>query len=303
MEKAFEDAATRLKLGEVSEPVKSAFGYHLIKVTELVPGEVKSFAELKPELLKAYQKAQAENTFNTLGEKLTEVSYENPDNLNAAAKILNTNILKTGFFTHSHGDGVAAAEKVRLAAFSEDVLKGTNSEPIEIDNDKLVVLRMQAHLPAASKELKEVKNDIVKAIQHEKAQQKAISTAEQIKTELQAGKTLQQLAESYHLNVKKVSGLSRNTPDLPPEFSQAIFKAAKPQNGIPSIVLINEPTGGKIVASITKVTEGEMTEADKAKQAIIEKNIATAFGKAQFEATLNSLQAKADIKLHPQKPQ
>ena len=75
MEKAFEDTAANLKLGEVSEPVKSAFGYHLIKVTELAPGEVKSYESLKPELTKAYQKAQAEASFNTLGEKLAEVSY------------------------------------------------------------------------------------------------------------------------------------------------------------------------------------------------------------------------------------
>lgn len=301
MEKAFEDAATKLKLGEVSEPVKSAFGYHLIKVTELVPGEVKSYESIKPDLIKAYQKAQAENTFNTLGEKLTEVSYENPDNLNAAAKVLGVEIKKTGLFTHAHGEGIANEEKVRLAAFSEDVLKGNNSEPLEVGNDKLVVLRMQSHLPSTSKELKEVKTQIIKAIQHDKAQQKAIATAEQIKSELLSGKALSQLADTYHLPVKKVNGFSRKGTDLPPDFSQAILRAPKPENGHPSVILINDSTGGKTVASIIKVTEGELTDEDKVKQAVLEKNISAAFGKAQFEAVLNALQAKADIKMHPQK--
>ncbi|MGR8998537.1 MAG: SurA N-terminal domain-containing protein, partial [Gammaproteobacteria bacterium] len=69
MDKAFEDAATSLQLGEVSNPVKSAFGYHLIKVTELVPGNVKSFDSVKNEVAKSYQKAQAENAFYEAGEK------------------------------------------------------------------------------------------------------------------------------------------------------------------------------------------------------------------------------------------
>ncbi len=301
MEKAFEDAASKLKLGEVSEPVKSAFGYHLIKVTELAPGEVKSFDSVKPELTKAYQKAQAESTFNALGEKLAEVSYENPNSLDAAAKAVGGEIHKAGLFTREHGEGIAAEEKVRLAAFSEEVLKGNNSEPVEIGTDKLVVLRMQSHVPATTKELKDVKAQVVAALQHDKARQQTIATADQIKAELAAGKTMTQVAESRHLSLKKVKGLGRIGGELAPAVNQAVFKAAKPQADRPSVVVIDEPAGGKIVASVIKVTEGEMTDADKAKQSVIEKNIATAFGKAQFEAMLNALQAKADITIRAQK--
>ncbi|MGD0959282.1 MAG: SurA N-terminal domain-containing protein [Methylomonas sp.] len=298
MEKAFEDVASKLKLNEVSDPVKSAFGYHLIKVTELVPGEVKTYAAIKPELIKSYQKAQAENAFNNLAEKVTEVSYENPDNLNAAAKLLGVEIKKTALFGRNHGEGIAADEKVRQASFSEDVLKGNNSEPLEIGNDKLVVLRMQSHLPSVNKELKEVKAEIIKALQHEKAQQKAVATADQIKNELMAGKSMSKLAESYHLTMKKLNDVGRNAPGLPPELNQAVFRAAKPQNGQPSVIVLSDPAGGKIIVSIIKVTEGEMTEADKAKQAVLEKSIADAFGKAQFDAVLNALQARADIKMY-----
>jgi len=181
------------------------------------------------------------------------------------------------------------------------VLKGNNSEPIEIGSDKLVVLRMLSHLPSASKELKDVKPQVVIALRQDKARRQAEATADKIKTELAAGKTMAELAEEHHLVLKKVNGLGRNTPELPPVVIQAVFKAAKPQADHPSVVVIDEPAGGKIVASIIKVTKGEMTDADKAKQAIIEKNIGAVFGKAEFEAVLNALQAKADIKIRPQK--
>ncbi len=303
MEKSFEEAASSLKLGEVSEPVKSAFGYHLIKVTELTAGEAKSYDAVKTEITKAYQKAQAETQFNALGEKLAQVSYENPDNLAAAANVLGVAVSQTGLFTRSQGQGVAADEKVRLAAFSEEVLKGNNSEPVEVGNEKLVVLRMKSHSPATTKDLKEVKSQVITALQHDKAQQVAATTAEQIRSELLAGKTLAQLADAQHLTLKKVNGLVRNATDLSPLVSQAVFKAAKPQAGKASVVVIDDVAGGKIVANIVKVSEGSVSEADKAKLPVIEKNMATAFGKAQFEAVLNALQAKTDIAIREEKQQ
>lgn len=297
MEKAFEDAASRLQLGEVSEPVKSAFGYHLIKVTELVPGEVKTYEAVKPELTKTYKKAQAEGKLGELGEKLGEVSYENPDSLDAAAALLGVGIKETPLFTRDAGEGVAAEEKVRLAAFSEDVLKGVNSEPVEVGSDKVVVLRMKTHVPAASKELKDVKAEVIAALQKERMQQQTIEAANKLKDELLAGKAIAEVARNAQLPVKKLAGLARTSTDVEPAVNQAIFRAAKPQANRPSIVIIDEPKGGKIVASVNQVVEGEMTAADKAKQAPIVKNMAIAFGRAQFEAVLNQLQANADIRM------
>ncbi len=301
MEKAFEDAAGKLGLGEVSEPVKSAFGYHLIKVTELMPGDVKSFESVKTEVTKAYQKAQAETKFNALAEKVAEVGYENPDNLTAVAGLLGVAVNKTDAFTRAAGQGIAADEKIRATAFSEEVLKGSNSEPLEINNEKLVVLRMLSHQPAASKDLKEVKGQVIAAIQRDKAKQQAIAAADQIKQDLAGGKTLAQAAEALHLTVKKINGLTRTATDLPAAVVQEIFRAAKPKAGQSSVTVIDDVSGGKLVASINKVNEGVMSESDKGKQALIAKNISAAFGKAQMEAVLNALQTKADIVIHPTK--
>jgi peptidyl-prolyl cis-trans isomerase D len=301
MEKAFEDAASSLKLGEVSEPVKSAFGYHLIKVTELIPGDVKPYEAVKAEVSKAYQKAQAEAKFNTLAEKVAEVSYENPDSLVAVAQLLGGTTSKTELFTRAAGEGIASDEKVRAAAFSEEVLKGSNSEPLEIGGDKVVVLRMLSHQPAASRELKDVKPQVIASIQQDKAKQQAITTADKIKQELAGGKTLAQIAEALHLQAKKINGLTRTASDLPAAVTQEVFRTAKPKSGQPSVAVIDEAKGGKLVVSVSSVNEGVMSDSDKSKQALIAKNISAAFGKAQMEAVLNALQTKADIVINTQK--
>jgi len=297
MDKAFEDAAASLKLGEVSEPVKSAFGYHLIKVTELVPGKIKPYESVKEEIAIAYKKSQAENRFYELGETLTEVSYENPDSLQAVADALGLEINKTGLFNRNSGEGVALQEAVRNAAFSEDVLKGNNSEPLELGPDKLIVLRMLEHKPATTRALKEVNPAIITALQIEKARNLAKDEAAKIKTALLAGQTIADVAKRYQLKVKKIPGLTRNSSDLTRPISQAIFKAAKPLTDKPTILVATGANGSQTVVSLLKVTTGVMSESDKQKQQLAEKNIANAFGQATFSAVLSGLEARADISI------
>ncbi|WP_150046293.1 SurA N-terminal domain-containing protein [Methylomonas rhizoryzae] len=295
MEKDFEEAASRLKQGEVSDPVKSAFGYHLIKVTELVAGEIKPFATVKSELLPAYQKAQAESRYNELAEKLAEVSYENPGSLEAVAQLLGVEIQTTPLFTRVRGEGIAANDKVRQATFSEDVLKGNNSEPLELAGDQVVVLRMLSHNPAATKDLNSVKDQVIEALLNERAGLRVTELADSLKKELQSGKSFTEVAQAAGLTVKKLSSVTRTAKDIDPGLVQAVFRAAKPQANQASVVVIDNVGGSKTVAAISRVIEGAMTEADKAQQAGLAKNMAAAFGRAQFEAVLNQLETEADL--------
>lgn len=295
MEKSFEDAASALKLGEVSNPVKSAFGYHLIKVTELAPGEVKPFDSVKNEVTKAYQKAQAENAFYEAGETLTEMSYENPDNLKTVADALGVTIKKSALFTKDKGESIAAEEKVRSAAFTEEVLHGNNSAPIELGTDSLVVLRLLEHKAAAAREQKDVKPEIVAVLQSDKARRQAAETAKKIKAKLQAGDSIQAVAAENKLQVKTVAGLTRSKDGLPLVLSDTIFRAAKPVGGKSTVFIAELPAGEQAVVSLSKVKEGVMTEDDKKQLELATKNIAKAFGQTEFNALINSLQADADI--------
>jgi peptidyl-prolyl cis-trans isomerase D len=298
MEKAFEESASTLKLGEVSNPVKSAFGYHLIKVTELVPGNIKSFDSVKNEVTLAYQKAQAENAFYEAGQKLTEMSYEHPDNLQTVADGLNVSVQKSALFTKEKGEGIASDEKVRNAAFSEEVLQGNNSTPIELGADRLVVVRLLEHKVAAKRDLNEVKQDVAAVLSKEKAQLLTVQKAQQIKERLQAGDSIQAVASENKLEIKAEKGLARGKNKLPEQLSEAIFKAAKPVGGKPSVFIAVLPSGEQVLVSLTKVTAGIMSEDDKKQMELAKKNIANAFGQTEFNQVLNSLQAEADVEIN-----
>lgn len=304
MEKAFEDAVALLKLGEVSDPVKSAFGYHLIKVTELVPGETKSFEEVKQELTLAFQRLEAENSFYELSETLTEISYENPDSLQGVAEALEVEIKKTGFFgkkvveNNTVPGSIVTETAVINAAFSADVLKGNNSEPVEIGSDRLLVLRMMEHKPASVKKLDQVKMQIITSLENEKAKQLTLEKGTEIKNAVLKGDSMQKVAADNNLKVEQYSALTRANGELKWPVNQAVFKAAKPIDGKSIPFTVADSTGAQTVVRLLAVTEGVMSESDKAKQELAETNISKAFGQAEFNAILDNLQANADISVN-----
>ncbi|MCF8007246.1 MAG: SurA N-terminal domain-containing protein [Methylovulum sp.] len=302
MEKSFEDAAMKLRLNEVSEPVKSAFGYHLIKVTELLPVEIKAFDTVKEDLLKAYQKVQAENAFYAEAERLTELSYQNPDNLHTVAESLGLTIQKTMLFTKDSGEGVAADPKVRGAAFTDEVLQGNNSAAIELGADKVIVLRLLDHKPAASKELSAVTQEIVTVILNEKAKQAVLEKAKQVLARLDANESLVKLAEENKLNLKSLKSLTRRSTEVELPLREAIFKAAKPLANKPSIFSVPMANGDQVILSLNKVTEGVMSNDEKKQLEVAKKNIANTFAQEEFNAVLSSLEASADIKIKPAAP-
>lgn len=302
MEEALEEAATALALNEVSEPVKSGFGYHLIKVTELVEGGVKPFATVKAELTEAYKKSSVENTFYELGESMGEISYENPDSLQVVADELGLDVKKTGLF----GRGAKpAADKLDVisnpaivsAAFSEDVLKGNNSQPIELGSDKLFVLRMTEHKPADVKALDKVKPSIISILNRTKAKTIATEKAEAIKASVIAGKSIDDAAKAQGETaaVKKIKALARSSRDVSWPVSQAVFKAAKPSEGKPVILVVGEPSGTQVVVSLLAVAEGVMSDEDKTKMELAESNMTRAFGQSEFSSVLNNLRHAADV--------
>jgi peptidyl-prolyl cis-trans isomerase D len=298
MDKEFDNAALALKQGDVSAPVKSSFGYHLIKVTELTPAQVKPFDSVKAQLTKAYQKSQAENAFYQQAESLTEISYQNSDNIKVAAEQLNLTVKKTGLFTKTAGEGVAADEKIRSVAFSDEVINGTNSTPIELDAEHLVVLRVLEHKAAENKPLEQVKSVVVNALQTQKAQQHAADIAKEIKTKLLGGESLAKVAAEYKLSVQKATGLTRMKKEFNVVLNEAIFKAAKPVADKPSIFSVALPSNEQIVVSLSKVQDGAMTQEDKKRAVLATKNIAKAIGDSEFNALINTLEQKADIEVN-----
>ena len=298
MDPDFEKIALGLAEGEVSEPVKTEFGYHIIKVTELTPGVVKPYEEVKKIVELGFKKVEAENIFYELGETLAEISFESPDTLDVAAESIGVAIQQTDNFTRSQGNtDISAEESVREKAFSEDVLAGNNSEVIELGSDRIVVLRVLNHSPSKARELSEVSGLIESRLKRDSAKQQSLEIANALKALVQSGKSLDLLAKEKGLSFVVADDLGRNNGDLPWEINRAIFVGAKPKSDQPTTMVVALESGEQAVVNLLSVTEGALAKADKKELGIARTNITKLLAEGDFDAVLSDLQADAVVNL------
>jgi peptidyl-prolyl cis-trans isomerase D len=300
MEESFAKAAFALNQGDLSEPVKTSFGYHLIKVTELVPARVKSFEEVKDELSKTFQHNAAENKFYDLGQTLTEQSFEHPDSLEPAAKQLNLKIEQTGLFTRDAGEGVASEEDVRKAAFSEEVLNGRNSDPVELGNEKAMVLRVKEHRPASDKPLAEVKSAIVERLKDQEARKAADQQVEDFMKQVRGGHPFAEVAKAAGWQVVKPPVVRRNDDKLPPALVGAVFKAPRPAVGRPAPQSVEAQNGERIVFNLLAVKDGAAAPADAKEVDSAREFLSRSEGQREFNAFVARLRESADVWVKPE---
>ncbi len=147
---AFEEALWRLEeVGNVSEPVLSSFGYHLIQLNEIVIPEYPTFAAKNDELIAAVRSIKADELFADRALELERAAYEERFSLAATAEALGLKLQSVTQLTLGSptDDAVVSREDVQTALFRDDVLAGTNSEAIAISDTEVVIVRVETQYP------------------------------------------------------------------------------------------------------------------------------------------------------------
>jgi peptidyl-prolyl cis-trans isomerase D len=292
----YEEAMFALKVGEISKPVLSSFGFHIIKLDEIRAEKSKSFEEVKDDLLAEYQQNVADRKYFEDAEKLTRLAYEVPTTLTDAAGALGLEIKTTPLFSRKGGPGIAANPKVVQAAFSDDVLvEGYNSEPIEIGENDVVVLRVKEHVEKKQRTLEEAKAEIKIRLLNEKAQQNAKQQGEEIVARLRKGEEPQAIAEEMKLEWTKSGELKRSDRKIDSAIVKQAFKLSRPEEGQTSYggtVLAN---GDYAVIAVNKVIDGNVAEIEESNKTNLKRTLVGIRGEAEFNDLLSTLKDEAKI--------
>ncbi len=294
MDPAFEEAVFSLQEGDLSEPVRTAFGLHLIKLTGIKAGSVKSFDEARAEVETAFRKAEGERLYFEQAERLVDLSYEDPTTLAPAASELQLEVIASDWIGRNTAQGVLGSPKVLAAAFSEDVLVGRhNSELIELDPLQSLVLRVVDHKEASFKSLDEVKEVVTAQLKQQRAAEKAREEAEKRLARMQEGAAIAHVAGEYDVTGEDAVKRSAATMALP--LLRKIFSSPRPESGKPVSGIAELTQGNVSVFSLYEVKDGLLDEMNETLRDQMKENLRSGLSRYQYESLVEDLLGRADI--------
>jgi len=243
----FDDALFVMNKGEISAPIETEFGFHVIQLKDIRAPKILSLAEKTADLKAELKASQIDALFAEQAEALAAEAFENDtienlvDNSNLSLKAQTSEL-----FTRQLGTGIAANDKVRIAAFDEKVIADRElSEVIEISNGEIVVVGLSQHKDPEVKSLAEVEQSIKAQLLSEKALTLAAEKASELTASLKAGDTVD-------VDWKKAEITLEQSSDAPAELTTAVFALPKNKGEVASAKVAS----GHAVARLVSVTQG-----------------------------------------------
>ena len=290
---AFEAALAALEVGQVSSPVETDSGIHLIKLVDKQKTEIDFASERE----RIEQEMVAELRDQWLVEKLAnlkELSY-NAESLSEVAEDLELPPMRSKAFSRQGGIGVTAYPAVIKAAFSSEVLnENYASEVIDLGEDRHVVIKLNKSIPARQKELAEVRPTIVSTITAELAKAQLAEQGALLIDRVKAGETVEAVAKSQDLEWQVVMDAQRSSRDVDAEVKRFVFDL--PATADSAVVdSFYASTGDFVVVSLTDVTLGEAGNLSAEQKSSLLRAAVDANSSRELQALQASLLADADI--------
>lgn len=296
----FEQAVFSMKPGDISDPVKTDFGYHVIRLTEIKPEAVTAYAEVRGEIEQRLRREKAEEIYFEAAERFSETVYEYPDSLADAAEQLGLEVQSTS----KQGREQIIAQfnaAVADAVWEPEVLtQGLVSAPVEVGDDRIVAVRVAQYEPSRLPELATVKDEVRTRLQTERSHQQVKDRGEALLAKLRAGESPEKLMAAEKLEWELVENAKRDDTRLNRAVLRGAFRASllKPEDRVQLGVEYGD--GSYAVVEVSNVqTPESLQEADSAATGRVREGLARARALTAWRDFVTGLRADARVELHP----
>ena len=292
----FEEALWALAPGEMSAPVETEFGVHLIRLLGVEAPEIPPLAERREDIAARLRDEEAERRFqSTLGE-MDELAFESEDSLDELTSAYDLTVEPLDGVTRDSQEGLLAEAAVREAFFSDEVLvDGFNTRAVATANFEAVVARLRARHPATQRPLADVRESIRLTLAHAGARRLAEEQALEALEALAAGTAPAAIGAERNLSWERADGMTRDDPDVPGPIAEAAFKMRTPPSGEREAEVAVLEDGSRALVLLSNVAladYGAMSEAELENLASV---FETASAQRDFAAVLATVRGEASI--------
>ena len=275
------------KVGQISQPILGELGYEVYQVKSYKPATIQPLADVRQLITEQLLQDSAQNHYAAMEEQLSELSYQNPDSLQTVANELKLKLEYSGLFSreHSNQDPITQHPAIKQAAFSNEVLNlGNTSDPIRLDADSLVILRVKKHIPAAFQDITQVKNVIDSILIGQKASLEAQTYGKNLLVS-------QTDSAMKALEWQKVTAASHDTELSDPLINELAFSLLEP--GAYGSGLL--PNGDFAIIQLSGIQDGQIDSNDKDLVRNFTQQLEASYGLIDYDLYISQLMSRAKI--------
>jgi peptidyl-prolyl cis-trans isomerase D len=296
----FADALFAMQAGQTSDPVKTQFGYHIIRLDEIRPAHVRPFEEVRAELETEYRRDQATELFGDRQEQLQQKLEAPSGDLDAVAKQFDMPTAEISDFTRTTGGAPLGGNPALLAGvFNDDVLGGNKvGGPVAVTDDHLVIFKVLDHRAPAPQPIAAVRDEIIAAIKKAGSTTAAKAAADNAVKALDSGTPFDQVVKGLGVNAAPAAFVGRSDPQIPLQVRQEAFAVPHPKENKPVDRAVALEDGGAAVLAVSGVKPGASGTNPQNDTQLV-----TQFLRRDRDGTMNAylqeLQRRATIKRNP----
>ncbi|MFO1469116.1 MAG: SurA N-terminal domain-containing protein [Steroidobacteraceae bacterium] len=294
----FAEAAFSMQPGEIKGPVKTQFGYHILKLEGVRPQAEKTFEESRADLEAQYRRNEAERLFNAAQDQLADAALQSATDLDAVAKKTGLPVKQIDGFSRTSGGGALGnAPKLLEAVFSQDVIDGRISPIIEVEKGRGIVVRGSNHKVPQQKPLEAVMAEVTDAVRKQRSALMASAAAQAGIKSVAGGQTLDAFAKSVGATPQAPKFVGRSDQAVPEELREAAFTAPKPAAGKPVLKTVELANGDTALLVFSNV---KVEPAQDIQSRQLKRQYADALAQSEAMAYASAARADTTVKLNPQ---
>ena len=293
----FDKVLFALEVNELSEPVKTEFGYHLIRLDELKEGKQQAYQDIQVELGNEYSKFLAEDKLFGLADQLADLSLQAFNELNSVADALGLSLSRIDGVSRNGAALFNQEPEIISILFSQNSIETAENTPLFEIDDSIFVARVIGHRLPTTRDFSDVESGIKDYLVSQEAISLANNYAEEIKTQFSDNVSFKDKADELNTEASEF-GVSRGDTELSRGLIEMIFNSSS--NDMVEGNIQTYVEGDKVfLLRVSSYEDGKLESFNDEERNSAKIELSEQIGSRELNAFAEHLRKNAEVSIDP----